>query len=117
MHEKRSHSSHFSVSSGMLLHTSILTPKKQPIKAVVCFCHGYSDNPSYTRRRELARFVQHGIAVVMIDFEGHGRSDGTLGLVLDWDRLVDDAGTYFAHVAKTVFPEQKMFLMGEVRCA
>jgi alpha-beta hydrolase superfamily lysophospholipase len=117
MHQKRSNSSLFSVSSGMLLHTSIMTPKDQPIKAVVCFCHGYTDSPSHTRRRELARLVQQGIAAVMIDYEGHGRSDGTLALVLDWDRLVDDIGTYFAHVAKTVFPEQNMFLMGEVRYA
>jgi alpha-beta hydrolase superfamily lysophospholipase len=92
-----------------------MTPIDQPVKCVICFCHGYTDTPSYTKRRELAYIVQHGIAVVMIDCEGHGRSDGALGLITDWDVLVGDVNSYFKEVSETVFPSKKFFLMGEVR--
>jgi alpha-beta hydrolase superfamily lysophospholipase len=98
---------------GFLLYTSILKPKNKPIKAVVCHCHGYSDNPSYSRRKEMLRFVERGIALIMIDYEGHGRSDGTLGLVVDWDELVNDVSSYFKETVDTQFPNKKVFLMGE----
>lgn len=94
-----------------------MAPTQQKVKAVACFCHGYGDNVCYTKRKELARLVQNGIAVVMIDYEGFGKSDGTLGLVKDWNVMVNDVCTYFQHVSRTQFPGQKMFLIGEVRIA
>ena len=60
-------------------------------------------------------YVQHGIAILMIEYEGHGRSDGTLGLITDWDVMVNDVNAYFQEVSETVFPGKKIFLMGEVR--
>jgi acylglycerol lipase len=56
----------------------------------------------------------HGIAVVMIEYEGHGRSDGELGLIYDWDLMVDDTSSYFKDVTSQKFPGKKVFLMGEV---
>ena len=35
---------------GMALLTSTMVPKNGLITAVVCFCHGYMDNPSYLKR-------------------------------------------------------------------
>ena len=80
---------------GMCLQTATLVPKNQEIKAVLCFCHGYTDNASFVKQIEYGRFVRHGIAVVTIEYEGHGRSDGELGLIYDWDRLVDDTSSLF----------------------
>jgi acylglycerol lipase len=57
--------------------------------------------------------VEQGIAVVMIEYEGHGRSDGTLGLVTDWDKLIDDTSSYFEQVIRSRFPGAPCFLMGE----
>lgn len=54
-----------------------------------------------------------GIAVVMIEYEGHGRSDGTLGLILDWNVLVQDVHSFFHQMTQQRFPDQKIFLMGE----
>jgi alpha-beta hydrolase superfamily lysophospholipase len=108
---------HSPPSRGLLLYTEIMTPPvDQPIRAVVGFCHGYTDHPSYTKRRELAYLVQHGIAVIMIECEGHGRSDGPLGLVPDWDVLCADVHEYFGEVMATTdrFLTNKFFLMGEV---
>lgn len=93
-----------------------MTPKNQPIKAVVCFCHGYTDQASFVKRVEYQRLVRQGIAVVAMDYEGHGRSDGPLGLIADWDLLIDDTSTFFNQVTQQRFPDKKIFLMGEV-CA
>jgi acylglycerol lipase len=98
----------------MALMTSIMMPtNNQPVEAVVCFCHGYTDFPTLTKRKELARMVEKGIAVVMIEYEGHGRSDGTLGLITDWDKLIDDTSSYFEQTIKRRFPDKPCFLMGE----
>ena len=101
-------------SRGSLLYYSVLTPKREtPVKAVVCHCHGYADTPTFTKRRELAILAQHGIAVVMVDCEGHGRSDGTVGLILDWNVLTNDLHSFFVETTTTKFPGVKVFLMGE----
>jgi alpha-beta hydrolase superfamily lysophospholipase len=99
--------------SGSLMYFTILTPKNQPVKAVLCHCHGYLDTPTYTKRQQLSFVAQHGIAVVMVDYEGHGRSDGSLGLILDWDVLVYDVHSFFAEMTQKEFPDKKIFLMGE----
>lgn len=92
---------------------TVLTPKSIPISAVVCHCHGYVDTPTYTKRKELALIAKRGIAVIMVDYEGHGRSDGTLGLILDFDRLTNDVHSFFFQKTQKDFPGQKLFLMGE----
>lgn len=95
------------------MYYTILTPKKVPIKAVLCHCHGYLDTPTYTKRKVLALMAQRGIAVVMVDYEGHGRSDGTIGLIVDFKRLVNDAHSFFVEKTQKEFPGKKIFLMGE----
>jgi len=97
----------------MVLCTFIMTPKKKPIKAVVCFCHGYMDHVSFAKRIEYQRLCEAGIAFVAIEYEGHGRSDGLLGLINDWEELIDDVSAYFKHVARKRFPNHPTFLMGE----
>jgi len=98
---------------GMLLCTSIMMPRYQPIKAVVCYCHGYSDNASHLTRHENLRLVREGNAVVAIEYEGHGRSDGPSGLIYDWHQTVGDVVSFFEATIRTRFPRHKIFLMGE----
>ncbi len=95
------------------MYYTIMTPATQSIKAVVCHCHGYLDTPTCTKRKELSRMAQCGIAVVMVDYEGHGRSDGTLGLIVDWNLLVNDVHSFFLAMTQKEFPGKKLFLMGE----
>lgn len=57
--------------------------------------------------------VRKGIAVVMIEYEGHGRSDGTLGLITDWDKLIDDTSSFFEQTIRRRFSSVPTFLMGE----
>ena len=110
-----SHSTLLLADRGMALFTCILTPKHKPIQAVVCFCHGYMDHPTLTRRKELCRLVQQGIAVIMLEQAGHGRSDGALGLIENWDHVVDDTCDFFYQtlLEQERFSEKPCFLMGE----
>lgn len=111
--------------------TSIITPKVGDIKAAVFLCHGmnnafntfsyhnfqtlgYSGNSSFLHRVEYQRYVEKGIALVTIEYEGHGRSDGLNGLISSWDSLVDDTSSFFKHVMQNKLPGLKYFLIGEV---
>jgi alpha-beta hydrolase superfamily lysophospholipase len=82
-------------------------------KAVVCFCHGYSDNLSYSKRMEYQRLARDGIAVVGIEYEGHGRSDGALCLIENWDRMIGDVAAFFQETVQQQFSNVPVFLMGE----
>lgn len=91
-----------------------MTPKDKPIKAVVCFCHGYTDHVAFSKLIEYQRLCEQGIAFVGIEYEGHGRSDGPLGLIQDWEVLIDDVSSFFKHtVAQPRFVKLPAFLMGE----
>lgn len=94
--------------------TSIMLPKNKDVKAVVCLCHGFNDNSSYYKRIEYKRLLHSGIAVVTIEYEGHGRSDGLLSYIPSWKDLIDDTSEYFKEVIEEKFPGKKCFLMGEV---
>lgn len=99
---------------GMCLLTTTMEPvNSSEIKAVVCFCHGYNDNISFMKRVEYRRYVRAGIAVVMIEYEGHGRSDGLNGLMPRFDGLIDDVSTFFEEVTEKKYPGKKRFLVGE----
>jgi len=99
---------------GMALLTSTMVPKNNaPIRAVVCLCHGYMDNISFLKVIHYQRFAKRGIAVVMIDYEGHGRSDGPNCLIPCWDTLLGDVQQHFSQICRTKFPGKKKFLLGE----
>lgn len=100
-------------SRGMALYAATMIPKDSEVKAVLAFCHGYSDHISFLKRAEYQRFVRNGIAVVGIDYEGHGRSDGPSGLIYDFQLLVGDVVSYFDQITTSRFPGKKVFLMGE----
>lgn len=104
------------ISRGMCLLTSIMTPKDgTPLRAVVCYCHGFLGSASLLARCEYQRFVKAGIAVVSTEYEGHGRSDGLLGLVPCWNKLIDDTSNFFEETCKRRFSGLPCFLNGEVR--
>ena len=100
----------------MALMTSVMKPKDNNVKAVVCLCHGFNDNSSYMKRIEYLRLIRQGIAIVTIEYEGHGRSDGLLSYVEDWNKLIDDTSQFFQEVLEEQFPGKKCFLIGEVSC-
>lgn len=44
------------------------------------------------------RFVKSGYAVYGIDYEGHGKSDGLAGLVMNFDDVIDDCFNHFSKI-------------------
>ena len=94
--------------------TSTMIPKDIKVKAVVCFCHGFNDQSSYYKRIDYQRLIREGIAIITIEYEGHGRSDGLLSYISSWDLLIDDTSQFFQETVETKFPGKKYFLMGEV---
>lgn len=95
--------------------TTIMTPVGKEIEAVLCFCHGYMDNVSFLKRYEYQRLVKRGIAVVSIEYEGHGRSDGYLCYINKWDDIIQDVSAYFKDTCcnDVRLCGKKCFLMGE----
>lgn len=65
------------------------------------------------KRVDKQRLVEAGIAFCTLEYEGHGKSDGTLGLVNDWEKLVDDVESYFKEITTKRFRGKPIFLMGE----
>ena len=98
---------------GMTLCTTTMTPKHTPIRAVVCFCHGYTDAVSFMKQVEYQRLVKEGIVFCGLEVEGHGRSDGPIALINDWELMIDDTSSYFGDVVASKFPGKPIFLMGE----
>lgn len=49
----------------------------------------------------------------MIEYEGHGRSDGPNALIPCWDTLLGDVQKYFTFITQSKFPGKKKFLIGE----
>ena len=89
-----------------------MTPKYDKVKAVICFCHGYSDNASHLSRLANIRLVRQGFAVVAVEYEGHGRSDGPSGLIYDWDLTVGDVTAWFVGVLMEVLVYQWIGVRG-----
>jgi acylglycerol lipase len=65
------------------------------------------------KRVEKQRLVQAGIAFLTLEYEGHGKSDGPLGLVNDWEKLVDDVAAFYQEIVMKRFLGKPVFLMGE----
>jgi alpha-beta hydrolase superfamily lysophospholipase len=84
------------IRDGYQLYTARAVPPAPP-KAVVIIVHGYAEHSgSY---HELAsRLVGGGYAVYAIDHRGHGRSDGTRGLVLPMPTLANDLYAFLCEV-------------------
>ena len=87
--------------------TSVMTPVNKEIDAVICFCHGYMDNASFLKRYEYQRLVKRRMAFVSIEYEGHGRSDGDLAYIPNWNYVIQDVLTYFKETMNARFPGKK----------
>ena len=67
---------------------------------IICYCHGYLDNPCYSKRKVLSSLVGNAsphtnMILLMITYEGHGKSDGALGLINNIDYVVEDVSDYY----------------------
>ncbi|GMH69605.1 hypothetical protein TL16_g05197 [Triparma laevis f. inornata] len=100
-------------SRGMCLMSYVMKPIKKKPKTVIMFCHGYSDQSCWMKMAEYRRLVRAGYAVMALEYEGHGRSDGLLVSVPDWDKLIGDVSEFMFEMSSTVFPGLPLFVAGE----
>ena len=102
-------------SRGMKLLASKWIPMNSgPPKAIILMCHGYAMECSITMDSTARRLAKGGYAVYGIDYEGHGKSDGKLGLVMNMDDVIDDCLQHFTKICE-MEENKKMtrYLLGE----
>ncbi|XP_028768608.1 caffeoylshikimate esterase-like [Neltuma alba] len=85
-----------------------------PIKAALCFCHGYGSTCTYFFEGVAKRIAASGFGVYAMDYPGFGLSEGLHGHVSNFDDLVDDVIEQFASIKSR--PELRglpKFIMGQ----
>lgn len=66
------------------------------VRAVVGMCHGFGDHSNGSMVDVAVKLVGEGYAVLLMDVEGHGLSDGLHCCLHDVKRAAADLGEYFA---------------------
>lgn len=82
-------------SRGALLFCQQLIPKHKKMVGLIGICHGFMDHTSNFHIELAIRLCRSGYAVVMVDAEGHGLSDGIYGYVRSIDDIVGDCSDFF----------------------
>lgn len=82
--------SYFTNSRNMKLFTCSWKPEKDEVKGLIFLLHGYAVDCGLYWQSTATKLAENGYAVFGIDYEGHGRSDGTRGLLKGLDSVVND---------------------------
>ncbi|KAF5181815.1 caffeoylshikimate esterase-like [Thalictrum thalictroides] len=88
-------------SRGLEIFSKCWLPKNSPLKALVCFCHGYGDTCTFFVEGIAKKFASSGYGFFAMDYPGFGLSDGLHGYIPNFDRLVDDVIEHFTKVKET----------------
>ncbi|KAG4919895.1 hypothetical protein JHK85_058176 [Glycine max] len=101
-------------SRGLKLFACRWLPANGSPKALIFLCHGYAMECSITMKSTATRLAKAGYAVYGIDYEGHGKSEGVPGLVMNFDFVIDDCSEHFTTICEKAENKKKMrYLMGE----
>ncbi|WVY92695.1 hypothetical protein V8G54_031783 [Vigna mungo] len=90
---------HILNSRGLKLFTCRWLPANRSPKALIFMCHGYAMECSITMNSTGIRLSQAGFAMFGIDYEGHGKSEGVPGLVMNFDTVIDDCLQHFSTIS------------------
>ena len=90
---------------GVLIYRQQFIPKK--IKAVIGMCHGFGDHTNTIMTDLALRLAKDGYAVVTMDFEGHGLSDGLHASISDFNEY------FLEMIHHSQFRHKPFFVYGE----
>ncbi|XP_043715881.1 caffeoylshikimate esterase [Telopea speciosissima] len=89
-------------------------PKTSPLKALVCYCHGYGDTCTFFFEGIARKLASSGFGVFAMDYPGFGLSEGLHGYISSFDAIVDDVIEHYSKVKEN--PEYRnlpSFLFGQ----
>ncbi|XP_020251898.1 caffeoylshikimate esterase-like isoform X2 [Asparagus officinalis] len=99
---------------GVQIFSKCWLPENVPIKALICFCHGYGDTCTFFFEGIARKFASCGYGVFALDYPGFGLSEGLHGYVPSFDTLVNDVAEHFSKIKEN--PEYQglpSFLFGQ----
>mmetsp|Transcript_1523 Transcript_1523/g.2449 ORF Transcript_1523/g.2449 Transcript_1523/m.2449 type:complete len:362 (-) Transcript_1523:134-1219(-) len=100
-------------SRGMLLFRQQFIPHGV-IRGVIGICHGFGDHSQDFLTELAVKFCRNGFAVITMDVEGHGLSDGLHGHISKLSDVVEDVSEYFLfETSKEKFRTKPFFIYGE----
>eukprot|EP00483_Globobulimina_turgida_P003598 UN03604 len=80
---------------GTLLFGKLFEPiNPQDAKAMICYCIGFADHTEWYLHDVALKYAQMGFIVFMLDWQGHGRSDGDFIQIQDFDVDIVDQGIW-----------------------
>lgn len=108
-------SSYFTNSRGMQLYSQEFVPVSGDFKAVIGICHGFGDHCNALNAELAVRFCKAGFAVLCMDGQGHGYSDGLHACVHDVStELARDFSDFFlSRLEMPIFKGKPFFVYGE----
>ncbi|KAK7269770.1 hypothetical protein RIF29_22505 [Crotalaria pallida] len=85
-----------------------------PMKATLCFCHGYGSTCTFFFEGIAKRIAACGYGVYAMDYPGFGLSEGLHGYIPSFDDLVDDVIEHYNRVkARPEVSELPRFILGQ----
>ncbi|KAH7682612.1 2-acylglycerol O-acyltransferase protein [Dioscorea alata] len=101
-------------SRGLEIFSRRWFPDSLPMKALVCFCHGYGDTCTFFIEGIAKKLASSGYGVFAMDYPGFGLSEGLHGYIPSFDNLVDDVVEHYTKIKEN--PEYQglpSFLFGQ----
>ena len=97
-------------SDGTQLYWRSWIPKMAPTHTLAVL-HGHGEHSG--RYEGLAKALgQEAIAVVAVDWRGHGKAGGQRGHALSWDELIADATAFYDFVRTMAAPDEEVIPLG-----
>ncbi|KAK7310055.1 hypothetical protein RJT34_07269 [Clitoria ternatea] len=102
-------------SRGLEIFCKSWMPKPSiPIKASVCFCHGYGDTCTFFFEGIARRIAASGYGVFAMDYPGFGLSEGLHGYIPNFDDMVDDVIEHYTKIkARPELRDLPQFILGQ----
>ncbi|XP_042491272.1 caffeoylshikimate esterase isoform X2 [Macadamia integrifolia] len=101
-------------SRGLEIFCKSWLPKTTPLKALVCYCHGYGDTCTFFFEGIARKLASSGYGVFAMDYPGFGLSEGLHGYIPSFDAIVDDVIEHYSKVKENPeFRNLPSFLFGQ----